>query len=221
MERIVLLRVTRPLLPQEETVLLNLVDEDRGARLRRISEPETRQLSLLANSLVRRLVCEQWGLSAQVVRMEAAAGGKPVLQGYPTRHFNVSHTPGGILCALSDRPVGVDMEHVRTISDRVAARWFTPEEQVWAGRDMARRLILWTRKEAAAKWSGAGLAGGVRTINTCTAPWQSKLISFVDKPFVLSVCEQNIQPFCLERVDMPFVLDWAAAPTGGPPQNHI
>lgn len=221
MERVVFLRVARPLLPQEETALLGVVDEDKRIRLRRMNDPETRQLSLLADILIRRLAARQWGLDARALQIETAPGGKPVLRGHPSRHFNVSHTPGGILCALSDRPVGVDIECARPVSDRVAARWFTPAEQAWAGGDETRRLILWTRKEAAAKWSGAGLAGGVRTADTRSGPWHARMISLACEPFVLTVCEQDIQPFRLESVDMPFVLDRVGLPAGRSPENHI
>lgn len=206
MERVVLLRVTRPLSPAEEAALLRFVDADKRGRLRQMSVKEPRQLSLLADVLVRLLAARQWGGEPRRMRIGPAPGGKPVFLEAPDHHFNVSHTSGGIVCGLSRHPVGVDIERERPVSDRVAACWFTPEERAWAGEDPARRLTLWTRKEAAAKWSGEGLASGIRSVNTLAAPWDSRLISRACAPFILSVCEEGVHPFDLECLNMTCIL---------------
>lgn len=221
MERVVLLRVTRPLSPAEEAALLHYVDADKRCRLRQMPVEEPRQLSLLADVLVRLLAARQWGGEPQMRRIGTAPGGKPVFLEAPDHHFNVSHTSGGIVCGLSRHPVGVDIERERPVSDRVAARWFTPEEQAWAAEDPARRLTLWTRKEAAAKWSGEGLASGIRAVNTLEAPWESRLISRACAPFILSVCEEGVQPFDMELLDMTRLLACLGPLPDGPVEKLV
>ena len=44
--------------------------------------------------------------------------GKPYFPEHPDVHFNLSHTAGAVLVGLSDRPVGVDIEHIRPVSQR-------------------------------------------------------------------------------------------------------
>ena len=46
--------------------------------------------------------------------------------------FNISHTKNIAVCAVSDREVGIDVEHKRELKDPLIRRAFTPEEIVYA-----------------------------------------------------------------------------------------
>ena len=67
-------------------------------------------------------------------------GGKPCFPHRPEICFNLSHSRGAAVCALSDRPVGVDVERLRTPPRRL-------------GRGMAAEEFfrLWTAREATVK----------------------------------------------------------------------
>lgn len=100
--------------------------------------------------------------------------GKPFLATSPRPHaptpplyFNVSHSGGVALYAISgDRPVGIDIEAIRTVSSiaDLAQRFFFAEEAA-----VIKNLVPpqqetaffrgWTRKEAYLKATGDGLAG--------------------------------------------------------------
>lgn len=86
--------------------------------------------------------------------------GKPYFPGRPDLHFSLSHSRGLSLCALSDVPVGADIEFVRprraqfpryTLSDREYA-WYESRGRSWD--DFYR---LWTMKEARVKCTGEGI----------------------------------------------------------------
>lgn len=93
--------------------------------------------------------------------------GKPrIVQpaGDETLHFNVSHSEGVALYAVSrEGPVGVDVERVREIADwaEIAGTVFPPEEQArlhalpaeWRVRGFVE---AWTRQEAFLKATGDG-----------------------------------------------------------------
>lgn len=94
-------------------------------------------------------------------------GGKPFFPAFPQVHFNVSHSRGLSLCALSDSPVGADIEVVRprkpglpryALSDREYA-WFEVRGSRW--EDF---YTLWTLKEALVKCTGEGLRRPPREI---------------------------------------------------------
>jgi 4'-phosphopantetheinyl transferase len=56
------------------------------------------------------------------------------------------------MCAISDRPVGVDVQQVRPVKLSIARR-FHPQEREWLsrqteGEQQAEFFRLWTRKEA-------------------------------------------------------------------------
>ena len=75
--------------------------------------------------------------------------GKPGLTDSPI-HFSLSHSGFWVVCAVSDTPVGVDIQQKRAM-DKVARRFF-PE----AGT-VDDALRLWTAKEAYLKLLGRGL----------------------------------------------------------------
>ena len=76
--------------------------------------------------------------------------GKPYFPDFPEVHFNLSHTTGAVLVALSGEPVGVDIEHIRPVSERAMRRLadVTTERAFFQS---------WVRREARAKRSGAGV----------------------------------------------------------------
>ena len=97
--------------------------------------------------------------------------GCPYLKGAPGVHLSLSHAFPFTVVAVSDRPVGVDVENERGIRDpeRLANRFFTEAEQdaVSSSTDpKLTTLAIWTRKEAVGKYYGDGLAA---YLTTCTS----------------------------------------------------
>ena len=88
--------------------------------------------------------------------------GKPYFVDSPY-HFSISHTKRRVMCAISDRPIGIDIEELdRDIDLRLAEKILSPSER--AEYDIAedKRLALlkfWVLKEAQVKCSGEGLKG--------------------------------------------------------------
>ena len=74
--------------------------------------------------------------------------GKPYFPKHPEIHFNLSHTRGAVLVALSDRQVGVDMEWDRPLSCRLQKLLQVEEAEL---------LHAWVRWEACAKCVGQGV----------------------------------------------------------------
>ena len=86
--------------------------------------------------------------------------GKPYFPQYPSLHFNLSHTHGMALCAISDTSVGADIEWIRPRRDALPRYVFTAAEQRQyqeLGGDWPAFYTLWTRKEAWCKYTGQGL----------------------------------------------------------------
>ena len=119
-----------------------------------------------ASALLARSAVETWGLHKLPAVVKLAAG-KPVFRGEPELHFNLSHSGNFALCALSDRPVGVDIEALRPRRDGLAEYILSPTELEWyhaQGSTTEALLTLWTRKEALCKYRGTGLTFPVRDI---------------------------------------------------------
>ncbi len=84
--------------------------------------------------------------------------GKPRFSGCPLQ-FSISHSGDFVAGAVSDKPVGIDLQELRSISDRVLGRLYSPEERRWigAGPITERAIRLWTMKEAYGKLLGTGI----------------------------------------------------------------
>ncbi len=86
---------------------------------------------------------------------------KPILSNYPEIHFNISHCEGAVVCALSNTPVGIDIEKVMPYDDDMARYICNPIEYQWIntipGQEALRLTEMWTRKESGVKCPGTGI----------------------------------------------------------------
>ena len=83
-------------------------------------------------------------------------------------HFSLSHCKEGVCCAISDKPVGIDIESAnRKISDSVIRYSMNEGEQalIRESDDPQRTFLrLWTQKEAVLKRLGTGIRDDMRDI---------------------------------------------------------
>ena len=101
--------------------------------------------------------------------IEIGADGKPYFahmqeQGYVQLYFNLSHSGDYVICALSDVPVGVDIQKTDVVREKVRQRFFSEEEKQRledCGQDESLRQMIfsgiWAQKEARAKLTGRGI----------------------------------------------------------------
>ena len=82
-----------------------------------------------------------------VPALAKTAAGQPYFPEWPGLFLSLSHTEGAALLALSDAPMGVDIERVRPIPPRLGRDFPGREETFWQ---------RWTAAEAAAKREGRG-----------------------------------------------------------------
>ncbi len=131
------------------------------ARRTRVGSSD-RDASLLAYTALIRLAEKRWpGVSQKLCFTDR---GKPCFYVKNAPYCSISHTGGAMAVALSDRPVGVDVQAVTRIREAVVSRVFTAKERAaiaFAAPGEGERLFtrIWAQKEAALKKSGLGLYG--------------------------------------------------------------
>jgi 4'-phosphopantetheinyl transferase len=114
---------------------------------------------------LRCLLSGRLGVRPQDLRLGFGAHGKPYLPDYPRLSFNVSHSGGCALIAISGgRRVGIDLEHIDHTFDWTSAASIacsTAELAALAKTGEAERqrafYHLWTAKEAVLKGIGTGI----------------------------------------------------------------
>ena len=131
----------------------------RREKLARISNPQAYALSLGAERLLMAALQELGG-PMPPLEITCSEAGKPALQDGPA--FSLSHSGERVLCALSDEPVGADLQQLRPCNSALVRRFFTAEEGAWLEEQRERDLafsLLWSLKESYVKFLGSGIAG--------------------------------------------------------------
>ncbi|MGN0156102.1 MAG: 4'-phosphopantetheinyl transferase family protein [Lachnospiraceae bacterium] len=119
-------------------------------------------LSLGAWILLREGLREQ-GIRENEIEIAYADGGKPYLKNRPELFFNLSHSHERVMCILSDREAGCDVEKKKTVNPNVAKRFFHPAEYecMMGQKTLQEReemfYRLWTLKESFVKMTGEGI----------------------------------------------------------------
>ena len=148
-----------------ETALLELSPERREQALRYRHELGRRQCAL-AYLLLKRALHEGYGITGNP-RFNYGEHGKPLLADYPDIHFSLSHCREAVACAVSDRPVGIDVESIGRYREQLAAYTMSEDERAAIAAAASPEVAftrLWTMKEALLKCSGQGIVDGLKTV---------------------------------------------------------
>jgi len=116
--------------------------------------------------------------------------GKPALVAEPSLRFNLSHSHGLAVCAVTHgREVGIDVERVRgaVATDDIAQRHFSPRElaayRAFPQEERAAAFFrCWTRKEAYLKATGRGLSVSLASFDVSLTPGDATLLDVRDDP---------------------------------------
>ena len=118
--------------------------------------------------LLKQALYEAYALTGDFnfVCSKAAAGGKPSLEGFPDIHFNLSHCPKCVCCAVSDFPVGIDVEQIQFDGDLLDFAFNEEERQaiLAASSPAVEFTRLWTMKESLLKLTGEGMSDDIRDV---------------------------------------------------------
>lgn len=159
MFEVAILTVIPELTQGEFDSLLSLVSTEKQERIRKFHFFRDMRNCLLGDVLVRTEICRTTGLSNKQVVFSTNEYDKPFLINNPHIHFNISHAGHYIACAITDEPVGIDIEFVKPADIKIAERFFTSDETAYilAGEQTYRFYEVWTKKESRIKWEGKGL----------------------------------------------------------------
>jgi 4'-phosphopantetheinyl transferase len=161
-----------------ESALGGVLTPDERARASRMVRPGSRAAFVITRGMLRRLLARRLGEEAASLRFAYGRYGKPWLPVHPQLSFNVAHSAGRAVIAISHAgPVGVDIERVDPAVDieLLIPRCFSvPEAAVLASLSgPARRRAFfdgWARKEALVKALGVGLCADLAQVPVSLAP---------------------------------------------------
>jgi 4'-phosphopantetheinyl transferase len=143
--------------------LLNYISSEKKVRLGRFYKFEDAQRSLLGDLLARYAICQRLGLKNNDLAFGLNDYGKPGLLVPTGIDFNIAHSGSWVVCAVNDKPVGIDVEVMKPIDIHNAKSYFSQEEYntlINQPPEMRMKYFysLWTLKESYIKAEGKGFS---------------------------------------------------------------
>lgn len=141
--------------------LYRSVQPCRREKIDRLRFPKDKRLSLGAGVLLK-MALNDAGCDYARAQFLTDENGRPFLKNSALQ-FSLSHSHDRVMCAVADHAVGCDLEKVGAFDEKLARRFFCPEEtrQILAQtNDEAKQdafYRLWTLKESFSKAVGKGL----------------------------------------------------------------
>jgi 4'-phosphopantetheinyl transferase len=141
--------------------------------------PHVRQHKIVARAKLRQILSGYLDRSPPEIEISTGLQGKPQVAGI---EFNLSHSGDLVVYAVSDRPVGIDIERIRSMDlSGIIQRFFAPSEfAAWQklppSEQEAAFFRTWTIKEAYLKAIGTGLHTPLSEVEVSMDPETPKII---------------------------------------------
>lgn len=172
---------------EDPWAVLSPDERDRAGRFLR---PIHRDRYAAGRAWLRRVLAGYLGRSPSEIAFAYGQHEKPALAGGPGwLDFNLAHSEEHALLAVSPGfPVGVDIEVLRPVDEKLPQRFFAPGEvaalaALPAAARQAAFFRCWTRKEAYLKALGSGLATPLDAFEVTLGPGEAaRLLRVAGKP---------------------------------------
>ncbi|MGX9808914.1 4'-phosphopantetheinyl transferase family protein (plasmid) [Exiguobacterium acetylicum] len=142
--------------------LTTLISKERINKIKNLRKSEDKIRSLYSELLIRYALKEKFNLAVEDIKFIKNRFSKPLLLGYENIHFNLSHCGHWIVCAVSDSPIGIDIEKIESGDNRFIEEVLHYKEIEYLTRfegneKNTKYYTLWCLKEAYGKYMGVGL----------------------------------------------------------------
>lgn len=154
---------------QQYAEMYRAANAERRARADRFRHEDDRRRCLCADMLARRMLAKASGKAPEEIAFTIGYKGKPSAN--VPFYFNVSHSGNYVLCAVSEKPIGADIEQIKPFRAGMVARYFTKDEAAYIWGDTTpttetvtdpeictRFYRTWTAKESYVKMTGTGIS---------------------------------------------------------------
>jgi len=143
--------------------LLQKITPDKKKTFLKFHRKEDAYRSLYAELLIRYLLIQHHHFPHDTIKFHYTEYGKPYLQNNSNLHFNLSHSGQWVVCAISEKPVGIDIEKLSSIDLTIAEHVFSQAEMkhlfsLNENERISCFFSLWTLKESYIKMKGKGLS---------------------------------------------------------------
>ena len=170
---------------------LAAVSQQRRDYALRYRQERDQRLCLAAYRLLQRALLLEYGINETPV-FTYDDKGKPLLQGHPDIHFSLSHCHEAVAVAVSDHPVGIDIEATGHYSAEVARRVMNDDEMreiETSAQPEVAFTRLWTMKESLYKLTGDDNGGDMAGMLSDISKY--RFTTTVHPRFIYTACTER------------------------------
>lgn len=175
--------------PEEYEYYYSLLSETKKKKIDALHFEKDKRLSVCAEMIAKKMIAKHCSVKAEEIVILTDSGGKPYAENINI-YFNISHSGDMVACALSNNPIGIDIEKIREIDDKLIHFVCTDEELEYVCSDIElktqRFFEIWTAKEAYFKCYGTGITD-LKSINVLDERIKQHLNTFVKDDYAISV----------------------------------
>lgn len=172
-------------------------DSERKEAVLRLKIAQKRKLSIAADNLCRSAISDFCGVSPESIVFRKNEYGKPYAVDLPV-YFNISHSGDMVVCAVSEREIGTDIEKIRSINARTAEKFAGLQELEYIKNSDNGFFEIWTLKEAYFKCIGTGLSSYIKNVSfniegskiSCSESGFEFSFHKIKEDYICSVCEK-------------------------------
>lgn len=148
-------------------------------------------MCLAAYRLLQHALLQEYGINEAPV-FTYGNKGKPLLQGHPDIHFSLSHCHEAVAVAVSEHPVGIDIETVDHYNPEIARHVMSDDEmrQIEASAQPEIAFTrLWTMKESLYKLTGDDHGGDMAGMLSDISKY--RFTTTVHPRFIYTACTER------------------------------
>ena len=117
--------------------------------------------------------------------------GAPYIEGGP--HFSISHCKRGIAVAVSENPIGIDIEAIRSFKPELMRKTMNEDEQLRITSSAIPEvefIRFWTQKEALLKLQGTGIISDLHHVLAHAHDVSWTEISPLEKGYICTIANR-------------------------------
>ncbi len=157
------IRIDEPVDDKLYNQFLSCVSGEKYKRIKKFHFIEDAKRTLYGDLMVRYLACIRLKMPNSELLFGYNEFGKPYLCNNHDFHFNISHSGNWVICAISEKKVGADIEQIKPINFNIAKHFFSEieyEDLMMQQEKMQLNYFydIWTLKESYIKCIGKGLS---------------------------------------------------------------
>lgn len=173
------------------------MSKERRNEVTKIVNKKKKASKIVADYLCRKAVSEFCSVAPNEIIFQKNGFGKPYAKNQPI-HFSISHSADTVICAVSDKEIGIDIEKIKPFNAKAAEKFATKKELEYIRSKENGFFEIWTLKEAYFKCIGTGLGADIKNVsfeilpNRIVCSEVGYELSFYDvtEGYICSVCEK-------------------------------